>query len=72
MFAAGSLMLSEHMCLGHCTTVKRPGIRDHRGMKLNLDTLRGDIFGGVTSMVVLLPILPGFRIASGARICSSC
>ena len=31
----------------------------------NLDTLRGDIFGGVTSMVVALPVALGFGIASG-------
>ena len=30
-----------------------------------LDTLRGDLFGGVTSMVVALPVALGFGIASG-------
>lgn len=34
-------------------------------MKLDFDTLRGDIFGGVTSMVVALPVALGFGIASG-------
>ncbi len=34
-------------------------------MKYGLDTLRGDIFGGVTSMVVALPVSLGFGIASG-------
>ena len=36
-------------------------------MRLNydLDTLRGDVFGGVTSMVVALPVSLGFGIASG-------
>lgn len=34
-------------------------------MKVDLDTLRGDIFGGVTSMVVALPVALGFGIASG-------
>ncbi|MDE0533573.1 MAG: SulP family inorganic anion transporter [Albidovulum sp.] len=32
---------------------------------LELDTLRGDFFGGVTSMVVALPVALGFGIASG-------
>ena len=36
-------------------------IRLHYG----LDTLRGDVFGGVTSMVVALPVSLGFGIASG-------
>ena len=31
----------------------------------DLDTLRGDLFGGVTSMVVALPVSLGFGIASG-------
>jgi len=31
----------------------------------DLDTLRGDLFGGVTSMVVALPLSLGFGIASG-------
>ena len=31
----------------------------------NLPTLRGDIFGGVTSMVLALPVALGFGIASG-------
>ena len=31
----------------------------------DLDTLRGDVFGGVTSMVVALPVALGFGIASG-------
>lgn len=35
------------------------------GMKYGPDTLRGDIFGGVTSMVVALPVSLGFGIASG-------
>ncbi|MXY42235.1 MAG: SulP family inorganic anion transporter [Rhodospirillaceae bacterium] len=34
-------------------------------MKYDLATLRGDIFGGVTSMVVALPVALGFGIASG-------
>ncbi|MYF45756.1 MAG: SulP family inorganic anion transporter, partial [Rhodobacteraceae bacterium] len=34
-------------------------------MKYNLDTFRGDFFGGVTSMVVALPVSLGFGIASG-------
>ena len=34
-------------------------------IKYDLDTLRGDIFGGVTSMVVALPMSLGFGIASG-------
>ena len=34
-------------------------------MKYGPDTLRGDIFGGVTSMVVALPVSLGFGIASG-------
>ncbi|MDE0682874.1 MAG: SulP family inorganic anion transporter, partial [Candidatus Poribacteria bacterium] len=33
--------------------------------KYNLDTFRGDFFGGVTSMVVALPVSLGFGIASG-------
>ena len=36
-------------------------------MKLNynLPTLRGDVFGGITSMVLALPVALGFGIASG-------
>ena len=34
-------------------------------MKYSLETLRGDIFGGITSTVVALPIALGFGIASG-------
>ena len=34
-------------------------------MTYDLDTLRGDVFGGVTSMVVALPVALGFGIASG-------
>ena len=34
-------------------------------MNYDLDTLRGDVFGGVTSMVVALPVALGFGIASG-------
>ena len=34
-------------------------------MRYDPDTLRGDIFGGVTSMVVALPVSLGFGIASG-------
>ena len=34
-------------------------------MKYDLDTLRGDLFGGVTSMIVALPVALGFGIASG-------
>ena len=34
-------------------------------MNYDLDTLRGDLFGGVTSMVVALPLSLGFGIASG-------
>ena len=34
-------------------------------MKYGPNTLRGDIFGGVTSMVVALPVSLGFGIASG-------
>ena len=34
-------------------------------MKYDFDTLRGDVFGGVTSMVVALPVALGFGIASG-------
>ena len=34
-------------------------------MKYALDQFRGDIFGGVTSMVVALPVALGFGIASG-------
>ena len=34
-------------------------------MNYSVDTLRGDVFGGVTSMVVALPVALGFGIASG-------
>ncbi len=34
-------------------------------MKHGLDTLRGDLFGGLTSTVVALPVALGFGIASG-------
>ena len=34
-------------------------------MNYGLDTLRGDVFGGVTSMIVALPVALGFGIASG-------
>ncbi len=34
-------------------------------MKYSLETFRGDFFGGLTSMVVMLPIALGFGIASG-------
>ncbi|MDE0709042.1 MAG: SulP family inorganic anion transporter, partial [bacterium] len=34
-------------------------------VKYDLDTLRGDFFGGLTSMVVALPVSLGFGIASG-------
>ena len=34
-------------------------------MKYDLDTLRGDLFGGVTSMVVALPVSLAFGVASG-------
>ena len=34
-------------------------------MKYSLETLRGDVFGGITSTVVALPIALGFGIASG-------
>ena len=34
-------------------------------LNYDLDTLRGDLFGGVTSMVVALPVSLGFGIASG-------
>ena len=34
-------------------------------MNYDLDTLRGDVFGGITSMVVALPVALGFGIASG-------
>ena len=33
--------------------------------RYDLDTLRGDIFGGVTSMIVALPVALAFGIASG-------
>ncbi len=34
-------------------------------MRYNLEAFRGDFFGGLTSMVVMLPIALGFGIASG-------
>ena len=34
-------------------------------MKYDLETFRGDLFGGLTSMVVALPVSLGFGIASG-------
>ena len=34
-------------------------------MKYDFDTLRGDLFGGVTSMVVALPVSLAFGVASG-------
>ncbi len=34
-------------------------------MKFDFDTLRGDLFGGITSTVVALPVALGFGIASG-------
>ena len=34
-------------------------------MSYNLETLRGDLFGGVTSMVVALPVALAFGVASG-------
>ena len=34
-------------------------------MKYSLDTFRGDLFGGLTSTVVALPVALGFGIASG-------
>ena len=34
-------------------------------MKYDLDRFRGDVFGGVTSMVVAVPVALGFGIASG-------
>ena len=38
---------------------------DRFGVNYDLDAFRGDVFGGVTSMVVALPISLGFGIASG-------
>ena len=38
---------------------------DRFRVNYDLDTLRGDFFGGVTSMVVTLPVALGFGIASG-------
>ena len=35
------------------------------GTQYSLETFRGDFFGGLTSMVVMLPIALGFGIASG-------
>ena len=34
-------------------------------MKYDLDTLRGDLFGGLTSAVVALPVSLAFGVASG-------
>ena len=34
-------------------------------MKYDLDTLRGDVFGGLTSAVVALPVSLAFGVASG-------
>ncbi|MCY4504021.1 MAG: SulP family inorganic anion transporter, partial [Alphaproteobacteria bacterium] len=34
-------------------------------MKYDLETFRGDLFGGITSTVVALPVALGFGIASG-------
>ena len=34
-------------------------------MSYDLQTLRGDVFGGITSMVVAIPVALGFGIASG-------
>ena len=34
-------------------------------MSYNLETLRWDLFGGVTSMVVALPVGLAFGVASG-------
>ena len=41
------------------------GRMDRFRVNYDLDTLRGDLFGGVTSMVVALPVALGFGIASG-------
>ena len=38
---------------------------DRYRLNYDLDTLRGDVFGGVTSMIVALPVALGFGIASG-------
>ena len=38
---------------------------DRFRVSYDTDTLRGDLFGGVTSMVVALPVALGFGIASG-------
>ena len=38
---------------------------DRFRLNYDLDTLRGDVFGGITSMVVALPVSLGFGIASG-------
>ncbi len=43
----------------------RPAGKECARVNYNLDTLRGDVFGGVTSMVVALPVSLGFGIASG-------
>ena len=36
-----------------------------RNVTYDLQTLRGDIFGGLTNMVVALPVALGFGVASG-------
>ena len=41
------------------------GLRNEEAVNYDLDTLRGDIFGALTSMVVALPVALGFGIASG-------
>ena len=38
---------------------------DRFRLNYDFDTLRGDVFGGITSMVVALPVSLGFGIASG-------
>ena len=40
-------------------------LTDVKRLDYNLPTLRGDIFGGLTSMVLALPVALGFGIASG-------
>ena len=35
------------------------------GMKYDLKTFRGDLFGGITSAVIALPVALAFGIASG-------
>ena len=34
-------------------------------MRYDLETLRGDLFGGITSTIVALPVALGFGVASG-------